>query len=192
MCASCEATQRATAKTRVEIRWTTNKWKFIEALVLAVRPIGGSDLQKWNQINQSVCTPLPEVSPPLLYPKRVALIFFEDAAQTRNDGLDTHVRDDSLCQEKQYTLNLFYGKPTVERNRSNILTRQTNFGEMYTIRHQHQNANTFRCRLLTRQIARRLFVFRTAAVRGDPAARLKIETGAGTYDVIGRCAITQT
>lgn len=53
MRSTSEAAERATAETRIEIRRPTNKRKFIEAFVLAIRPIGGSDLQHGIELNES-------------------------------------------------------------------------------------------------------------------------------------------
>lgn len=62
---------------------------------------------------------------------------------------------------------------------------------MHAVRHQHQNANALRRRLLARQIARGLLVLGAAAERRNPAARLEVEAGAGAHQIVGGSAIAQ-
>lgn len=63
---------------------------------------------------------------------------------------------------------------------------------MHTVRHQHKISDSLRGRLLPGQVASGLFIFGTSTERCDPAARLEIETSAGTDQIIRSGAITET
>lgn len=56
-----------------------------------------------------------------------------------------------------------------------LLTRQTHFGVVDAVGHQHQYADALGVRLFAGQIARGLLVLDGAAKRRDPAAGLKVE-----------------
>lgn len=62
---------------------------------------------------------------------------------------------------------------------------------MHTVGHEHQVADALGVRLLAGQVARGLLVLHDAAEGRDAAARLKVEGGAGTHEVVGGGAVPQ-
>lgn len=72
------------------------------------------------------------------------------------------------------------------------LTRQTHFGVVNAVGHQHQHADALGVRLFAGQITCGLLVLDGAAEWCDPAAGLKVERRARPHQIVGGRAVAQT